>query len=227
MEREFSHAVVFPSANPDRGAACAARWKKKGYTPIVMLDDFSISIPDAIMFQTPVRPFPGYYRIINHIVVYALDKLDLDLVTCIGDDMDPPDDGAQEIARMYFDRFPMGEGILQGCGDPQGKDDRGIPAAARICGSPTFGNDWLMKAYGGKGAFHSGYSSFYSDEDMWNVAHNAGLLWLNPEINIYHKHWSWGHTVREDYHRQAQKNWQDDKALFERRKAEGFPEKIE
>lgn len=234
MEREFKHFVVFPSANPSRGVDCALKWFRKGYIPLVGLDDgATIPPPPAdVKFMEAFRvlaiqqPFKGYYRVINKIVFHAFLQ-GAALVTCIGDDMDPPEQGAAHVADQYFNRFDDGYGVMQGCGDTQGKDAFGIPAAARICGSPTFGKNWAQNSYGSKGPFHTGYQSFYADEDLWNVAQNAKQLWLNEEITIFHKHWSWGHTEREDYHRRAQTNWQDDKALFERRKAAGFPETIE
>jgi len=224
----FKHYVCFPSAKIARGVECANAWVARGYIPVVMLDkppqdNEWPKFDGGIVMTTPSMPFLGYYKTINSICCMAFEH-GADLVTCIGDDQTPdPYKNAQEIAEIYFNRFQDGFGVMQSSGDPQGRDAHGIPAAARICGSPTFGIEWYMRAYGGRGAFCSDYKSFYADEDLWNVAGLCGRLYMNPNLTIFHNHWSWGHMKREDYHERAQQNWTRDKALFFYRKAEGFP----
>ena len=215
------HFVVFPTADSMRGYECALKWMRGGYEVLLGLDEGK-RIDDPHVYTVELRsPFAGYYKVINELVANALDGGDL--VTCIGDDMDPPTQGALHVAEMYFSRFPDGFGVLQGTGDMQGKDAYGVQAAARICGSPTFGRGWFERAYGGRGPFHDGYRSFYADEDLWNVAKKCGVLWLEPSLTIKHLHWSWGHMKQQPYHARAQENWTTDRALFFARQAEGFP----
>lgn len=223
------HAVCFPSATRERGQACIKKWAHAGYKPVVLVDSDAHFDRDALypringpVFMVGNGPFPGYYKVINAIVNMAFLE-GADLVTCIGDDMDPPDQGAEAAAKMYFDRFPNGYGVMQPTGDPQGMDKSGLPASARICGSPVFGRGWFTRGYGGRGPFWDEYLSFYGDEDLHCYAEAAGLLWNNPELSHLHRHWSFGHMERQDYHHRAQRNWDQDYATFQRRQAAGFP----
>lgn len=227
------HFAVWPSALIDRAIDCARKWKSKGYEICVGLDESS---RNELINDNPfdvlawIPNWRGYYREINSLVSQAFSA-GADLVTCIGDDMDPPIQGAQYIAEQYFGKFPDGYGVLQPCGDPQGDlmlvpghEDLGpLRNAGRICGSPVFGRAWSVSGYK-SGGFCDGYSSFYGDEDLWNRALNLGVLWLDKETEHRHNHWSFGKTERQPYHLKAQLNWEKDKALFSRRRAEGFPE---
>lgn len=227
------HAVCFPSATEKRGHDCIERWIAKGYKPVVMFDTPNHFIPDAfydeplrpVFIATPKLPFPGYYKVINSIVTKAFDS-GADLVTCIGDDMDPPEHGAQEVAKAFFEVYPDGFGVMQPTGDRQGIDKSGAPASARICGSPVFGAKWHERAYGGHGAFCDEYTSFYGDEELHEVAINFGVLFNNPSFSHFHRHWSWGHMERQEYHVKAQRNWDNDYNTFLRRKEAGFPCKM-
>lgn len=222
------HFVVYPSADYDRGVSCARKWMEKGYEELIGLDSspsYSAATPRHVILRAP---FPGYYRTINWLVDQAF-SYGADLVTCIGDDMEPPTQGAQFIAEQYFSKFPDGFGVMQPCGDPQGDlmvvkgfEHLGpLHNAGRICGSPVFGRAWSTSGYK-HGGFHDGYRSFYGDEDLWNRAMNLGVLWLDRETMHLHNHWSWGKSVKQPYHDVAQKNWLDDQQLFLSRKAEGF-----
>lgn len=218
----MNHFAVFPSAKVDRANECVKLWAAKGYKTLVYLDQFSSDCIADIVSHGSGTPFAGYYRIAGTLARQAFAK-GADVVTCIGDDMLPPEQGAEWIAEDYFKRFPSGLGVYQGCGDEQGKDETGTPAAARICGSPTFGIEWSNRAYQGVGAFCDVYHSYYGDESLFNVAGRLGLLWLEPSVNIFHKHWSWGHMPIQPYHQRNQLRWEQDRQIFLIRKANGFP----
>jgi len=217
----MKHFAVFPSATVEKAEECVAAWKAKGYKTLVYLDNPRLRC-SADVVEFGLCPFPGYYKTIGPLVDVAF-KNGADVVTCIGDDMLPPEQGAEWVAADYFKRFPSGLGVYQGCGDEQGKDETGKPAAARICGSPTFGKEWAERAYQGAGPFADVYKSYYGDEDLFNVAGRLSLLWLEPKVNIKHLHWSWNHMPRQPYHERAAMNWELDQAIFFMRKAAGFP----
>lgn len=213
--------VVFPSAMTDRANAAVDAWSARGYHTLIYQDiGVKACSADIVRFGQ----FPGYYRIINSLVEDALCE-GADIVTCAGDDMLPdPVSTAQDIGRFYLSLFPEGEGVLQACGDGQGIDALGVPAAARICGSPTFGRDWITRSYEGNGPFWDGYRSFYADEDLKEVAQRLGYLFMAHQFTFLHKHWSFGHMSRQFYQeRNSNEHWQNDAALFAERKAEGFP----
>lgn len=213
--------VVFPSATTSRADSAIDAWSSQGYHTLIYQDIGAKPCKaDIVRFGK----FPGYYRIINHLVEAALCE-GADIVTCAGDDMLPdPKATAQDIGRCYLREFPNGEGVLQACGDPQGMDDKGIPAAARICGSPTFGREWILRSYEGNGPFHSGYHSFYADEELKEVAEGHNLLCMAPQFTFMHMHWSWGHMSRQSYQeRNSSQYWEADAATFSSRKQAGFP----
>lgn len=216
------HFVCFPSANPDIGNECLKKWHAKGYDSVVMVDRQDIHVMSTIKMVGDYQRFPGYYKVINAIVGRAF-VAGADLVTCIGDDMDPPRQTAQEIADMYFKRWPDGLGVLQGCGDPQGMNQKGESASRRICGSPTFGKGWHQKSFDGHGPFHSGFNSFYGDEILKDVSEKHGLLWMEQSIMIFHRHWSWGHGSIQPYHMANQKSWEVDRSLYFELKERAYP----
>jgi hypothetical protein len=140
------------------------------------------------------------------------------------DDIEPdPKHTCQEIASAYLDKYPGLYGIMQPTGDKQGVDRTGTQASARICGSPWIGANWIKRAYQGKGAAWEAYKSFYGDEELLHVAKREGVLWLAPEYTQKHLHWSWGFSQQTFYQkRNSDRYWQSDKALFDKRLAEGF-----
>ena len=154
-------------------------------------------------------PYPGVWKAWNALAHTAL-KLGADVCVLAGDDMDPdPSKYADEIALQYLVRFPDGDGVMQPCGDPQGNG-----AAQRICGSPWVGRKWIQE----RGPVCDLYTAFYADEELKLVAEKAGKLWMRPDLTQYHRHWSWGHQPRQDYHERNQESWVADKELFEKRK---------
>lgn len=225
----YRHAVCFPSATIEQAKKCAWAWKEKGYIPVIMLDWCHPQVGEMIsefhsVYSCPWEIFPGYYKVIGHVCKTALEYSNVDLCTAIGDDMLPSEQGAQIHADLYFKRFPRGEGVMQCTGDRQGDIINGKFASERICGSPTFGKEWARKAFGGKGPFGDyGFKSFYCDEMLKCVAEKLGLLYQEPALSIHHAHWSWGWMQKQPYHERAQKNWDHDRELFDKLKAEGFP----
>ena len=211
--------VVFPSAITSRANMAVEWWRKAGYQTLVYQDLGSQPCKADVV---RVGAFPGYYRIINALADYAV-KEGADLVTCAADDMMPDQlHSAQEIGELYFDKFPSGDGVFQATGDMQGTDGNGVQAAARICGSPLLGREWISRAYEGRGPFWDDYHSFYADEDLLHVAKKCNLLWQEPSLTILHKHWSWNHMPMQQYHLRNQANWQSDHDLFYSRKLTGF-----
>jgi len=218
----MTHVVTFPSADPSRGKSCAELWISKGYLPLVMVDNgIKLRIAGAVVVENPAEKFEGYYRVINDLCHAALSYGDV--VTAIGDDMDPPEQGAEYVEKEYLSRWPEGEGVLQPTGDRAGIDGSGKAASERVCGSPVLGRGWINLAYQGNGPFHNGYRSFYSDEELLDVALKGGLLWQRNDIAHPHRHWSWGLAHRQHYHDVASTNWNSDHELYRNRKLLGFP----
>jgi hypothetical protein len=216
-----------PTVKPERARAAAKRWKARGYR-MAFFQNSGTSGADVVREDiTDISVcgiYNGVWNAINHLADLAVD-CGTDVCVFAGDDMDPdPNHTAEEIAHEYLERFPLGDGVMQPSGDPQGMDGSGLPAAGRICGSAWFGRGWVERAYGGRGPTFPDYWHFYSDEELALVAERLGKMWWRPDLVQMHKHWSWGHTEKQDYHDRNQTQWDTDKALFEKRRAAGFPE---
>lgn len=212
--------VLIPTAQREHVPGVLEQWKNQGYQIGVFVDPGLVKVnkyADIIL----MCPYPGIWKAWNCLAKAAL-VMGADVVVLAGDDMLPdPSLKAVEIGRQYLDRFPYGEGIMQPCGDPQGKDSTGVPAAARICGSPWVGKHRIIWGYGGQGPVNPHYHAFYADEEL--RLQKTVSVWMRPDLNQKHLHWSWGHMPRQDYHRRNQEQWNDDKVMFEQRKARGFP----
>lgn len=224
--------VVFPSADDDKAKYAATRWNLRGYRVAVALDGqptreriqyFGGSVEQFFF----LKQYKGYWAATNHVIKALMgdEKIKADIFVLAADDIDPdPTHTPKDISTSFFNRFPDGFGVMQPCGDPQGIDSSGKPAAARICGSPWLGREWCRRAYGGSGAMSSDYFHFYSDEELFEVATKLGVLSMRPDYQQFHKHWSWGHGKQTSYQKKnSEGHWEKDKATFMKRKALGFP----
>lgn len=216
--------VLMPTALKEHVPATLEKWSKQGYQ-IGLLTDWGTAIgktASPVDLVVYAKRYPGVWLSWNLLAQTVL-RLRADVCVLVGDDMDPdPTKDAQQIAAEYLEKFPDGFGVMQPCGDPQGVDASGLCAAARICGSPWVGRAWIQFAYGGGGPVNAMYDSFYADEELKHYAEKMGRLWMRPDLSQFHRHWSWRHLPKQDYHERNQKQWEADKALFERRKASGF-----
>lgn len=213
--------VLMPCADLDRAIAARERWTAKGYK-MAFYFDIGKSWPHDDLFMC--GQYNGVWDACNALAFMALE-FGADVCLFAGDDMDPdPFNSAQQIAKEYLTRYPDGFGVMQPCGDMQGMDETGKPAAARICGSAWFGKGWITRAYQGKGPTDPRYWHFFGDESLYEVANKLGVLWMRPELMQFHYHWAWGWTLQQEYHRRNQLKWEEDRALFYESKALGFPE---
>lgn len=212
--------VLMPVARADRAKAAVKTWTAAGYDMVLYQDSGTTPFTQQ---PTLTGPYSGVWNATNLLARFAL-SLGADICVFAGDDMEPdPKKSPAEIGREYLEKFPTGLGLMQPCGDPQGVDGSGRPAAARICGSPWFGVEWIQRAYRGRGPTLGLYYHFYADEELYELAYSKNLLWLRPEITQQHLHWSWGHTQRQPYHERANTHFQADQQLFFKRQREGFP----
>lgn len=217
--------VSWPSANPARSEATAAKWQQKGYKVAVWYDIGKApekkSVADFVHLRSDYR---GYWRAQNFMARYLVRHQGADIVVYAADDIDPiPDREPGDIALAFRDRFPDGFGLMQPCGDPQGEVIDRKHNAARICGSAWYGDGWIERAYGGRHPTCELYAHFYADQEVMEVAERLGVLWWRPELTQLHRHWSFGHGQIAPHQEANQRHWDFDRKLFFERKAQGFP----
>jgi hypothetical protein len=140
-----------------------------------------------------------------------------------GDDIEPPDADPSEIQRQFVAHFPALYGVMQPTGDRWMEDDRGKSYSERIAYSPWMGRAWIQEVNQGTGPIWHEYFHFFEDEEMWHVARNQGVYWERPDLSQKHNHWTREGKPRPGYLQGARDDWDKAKALFNRRKATGFP----
>lgn len=70
--------------------------------------------------------------------------------------------------------------------------------------------------------WHPGYKSMFCDEDLYWTVKKIGAMKLAPHLKFEHCHVSVGKAKDDETYRNSAKNWDQGKALFRRRKDEGF-----
>lgn len=119
-------------------------------------------------------------------------------------------------------------GVMQPTGDDwsdfhEGKRSRIIE---RIAGSPWMGREFCLRMNGGQGPLWPEYTHCFEDEELQLVAQKLGVFWQRPDLTHFHHHWMRAeHPSVPPHLREAtsKAHWNKFKALFEQRKAAGFP----
>ncbi len=210
---------ALPSANPDMAALHLSNWVAQGYRVIVGQDRVRYAPPAGVEVFLLGSAYLGYARSVAFMIANVIPR-EAPVVVFGGDDMDPdPHKTAAQIAAEYVARFPNLEGIMQPTGDP-------MDGTKRICGSPWVGRLWLDTANNGDGPFHPGYFHCYSDEELFDVSTAAGKLQQRDDLTQRHDHWTRRGLTAEQVapiHGPIQDHWQQDKDLYQRRRASLYP----
>lgn len=67
------------------------------------------------------------------------------------------------------------------------------------------------------------YKSMFCDEDLYWTARKCEALRMAPHLKFPHLHYSVGKAEHDQTYKQSEVNWNQGKAVFQRRKSEGFP----
>jgi hypothetical protein len=67
------------------------------------------------------------------------------------------------------------------------------------------------------------YKSMFVDEDLYWTARKINAIKMCPHIKFPHEHPSNGKAVTDETYQRSAANWNQGKAVFERRKKQGFP----
>lgn len=213
---------AIPSAKHPRDWSTLPLWRLAGYKIAVFRDEGMKPLPVADI--NVFGAYAGYPAAVNELVRKIFKVDDPDWIVTGGDDIKPdPTRVPWEIADECTEYFNGTFGIMQPTGDQDHMQQNGTCAAERVCESPWMGREWCDRAYGGRGPIWEEYFHFFEDEDLHEVAKRLGVLWHRPDVNQYHHHWTREGKRRPEYLDPAKLNWHDAKALFEKRKAAGFP----
>lgn len=212
-----------PSKRPRQEAMTALiTWRGKGYKTSVFRDTGDDSLDVDL---TITGSYDGYAKAVNQLCCKIMEiDLDADWIVTGGDDVLPDlAHDAGEIGVECSRYFKSTLGVMQPTGDRYMEDKSGKCAAERVCVSPWLGREWCARAYEGCGPLCEEYYHFFVDEDLHNAAERLGLLWHRRDLNQHHQHWARDGGQRPEFLRRAEAGWTEAKALFDGRKAAGFP----
>ena len=236
--------LTIPSARPHEEAqACIDKWRAMGYRVAIQRDTGAYPVDCDYLVM---KPWEGYAKACNGLIKDVMEFDDsAQWFVLGGDDTDPdPNKRADEIAdelRQYFWTMKPKEckccferpiytfGVMQPTGDRYAGG-----SIDRIAGSPWIGREFCERAYGGNGPLWHEYRHFFEDQELQDVAEKLGVYWQRPDLTHLHHHFM---RASDDINAQAvQKpipphlieanspaHWNKFKALYESRKAAGFP----
>lgn len=210
--------------------ACFDLWRKMGYRVAVLRQGEPIEADMLIHTDQ----YLGWPTSVNHLVRRILaEDLDAEWIVTGGDDYKPDlCHEAEEIADLCWQRCiavngwrpGVTFGVMQPTGD-RWRDHQGV-IIERIAGSPWMGRDFCKRMYGGRGPLYDGYHHNFADEELQLVAQRLGCFWQRPDIIHYHDHWARPRNSADDmpeWYAPITERWSREKALFQERKAAGFP----
>lgn len=208
-------AVLPTPTASDAAHAVLEQWRDAGFRLMALVDDAS-----DFRFPVPTVRAPqykGWAWAMNELCRHAA-SYGADLVTCIGDDLLPRDglaaDRLADAWRGFFGDSTYG--VMQCTGDDYGE----IHHAAV---SPTIGREYIARHR----PFFEGYRHLYADRELQDVAAARGVFRQCASLTIYHDHWTRGQTpdrLPADRRGVIHGAAKSDAALYESRKASGFPE---
>jgi hypothetical protein len=71
--------------------------------------------------------------------------------------------------------------------------------------------------------WHPEYKSMFVDEDLYWTAQKLNAMKMCPHLKFEHHHVANGKAQDDETYRRSSANWNQGKAVYQRRKAEGFP----
>lgn len=149
-----------------------------------------------------------------------------------------PTSEAARAAGAYSERVST-FGVMQPIGDDFGANPAAqdpamrTPYIHRVAGSPWIGREFAERINGGNGPLWPEYWHCGEDEELQAVAIMLGVFWQRPDLT--HKHMHWARPLPGERMAPASRmpafleransaeEWRKYKALFNARKAAGFP----
>ena len=197
-------------------------WRLRGYKIALFRDEGAGAHPLADL--NIFGKYEGYPRAVNQLCREILQREpDTQWIVTGGDDIAPdPRVPRDAIAEKCLKHFGGTFGVMQPTGD-QYMIQGGKTATERVCESPWMGVDFIKRVNGGRGPYPEEYFHFFCDEHFHCVAEKLGVLWHRPDLIHYHHHWGREGKARPEYLHPARLDWGKAQALFNERKAAGFP----
>ncbi len=125
-------------------------------------------------------------------------------------------------------------GVMQPTGDDWGKQPHHPDPAmrgsyiSRVAGSAWYGREYCRRINQGRGPLWPEYTHCFVDEEARAVALKYGVYWERPDLIHHHENWARKRAQVADMpeflkEANSPEHWARYKAIYEARKAEGFP----
>lgn len=210
-------AVPVAQTDIDRSRITFDAWKGMGYRIAALVN--GERLPYGCDIVLGVEKYCGWAWAVNRL---ARMLVDFDFVVTGGADVFPdPTKAADAIASECVEYFGGTYGVMQPAGDKYGAIE-----SRTACVSPWLGREWCQRAYGGTGPLHGGYYHFYADGDLMHTAKRLDRLWWREDLTQRHDHWLRRGDEQPAHLTAAAAANDSDKALFEARKAAGWPDQL-
>lgn len=192
-------------------------------------------------YVTGFGKYPGYAVAVNQLITEVMLKdPQAEWFVIGGDDVEPdPNHTAQEIADSCTKHFGVACSSVTDCsctfGVMQPTGDRFAEGSIdRICGSAWLGREFCRRINQGRGPLWPEYVHNFVDEELQNVAIKYGIFQQRPDLIHLHRHFQRESdklnspavarpTLEHLKAAFSPEGWGPYKAIFDRRKAQGFP----
>ncbi len=209
---------VFPTANAPLCDTTLRRWKSRGYLTAVLIDG-ATTVPQEADHVLRADLYRGYPATVNSLCWFLDKEYNPNWIIAAGDDIYPDENhDPAEIAAECLDHFGGTFGVMQPCGDRFGAL---IEREALTC--PWMGRDWRRRVNGGCGPLWEEYEHLYDDAEHCAVAEKLGRIWWREDLTQYHDHRDRRGDPMPAYIAAKGNVGARSKAIFERRRAAGFP----
>lgn len=203
-----------PSARPvDEAWACFSSWRSIGCKLAATRKDPDNRLDMCISL-------PRYLGLYKHCNILAKRIMEVDpsftIMVTGGDDIfADPAFTADQLEAEFIAHFGGTLGVMQPTGLAWNNEViDGRETQERIAWGPWLGREWCERAYMGKGPYWDEPMHFFGDELLQLTAERLGLYWQRRDIMQEHRQ-PQGASMPE-FRLQANRWWDDDKALFAR-----------
>jgi hypothetical protein len=220
---------ITPTAAPlPQATVCFAAWRERGYSIAVIAENEDRrALPVDLCI---VRPkYFGYSEAVNVLAKTVLERdPECQIVVLGGDDVYPCQAKVpEEIAAEFIEYFDGTLGLMQPHGDKKHHThDTGKYIQDTAAWSPWCGREWCERAFMGAGPRHPDFFHYWGDTNLLDVAVWLGRYTHRPDIIQRDDNWKRSkraHLGRPSYLYKAKAKSVEDKALYDRLKAEGYP----
>lgn len=206
-------SLLHPSrSRPHKSLETTKNWiKKSGGVNIELVRSLDISDPILLVYDTDGIICINDNKSVVEATNVAAKQAKGDILIYLSDDFDAPENWGPLVMKEF-------EGVEGPC--LLKVDDCLQPFHIPVLTIPIM-NRALYERLGY--FWHPEYKSMFVDEDLYQVCKKNGWIKNAPHLKFQHNHVSVGKAQDDETYRNSAKNWDQGKALFARRKAQGFP----